>query len=78
MFGTSGMGTVSRWRTVPTALDKYFHICVAGLWCVACLEMMSWSLEQITLAGYYKEIGVEPEINLRQPEQIRARLHPAT
>jgi hypothetical protein len=40
--------------------------------------MMSWSLEQITLAGYYKEIGVEPEINLRQPEQIRARLHPAT
>jgi hypothetical protein len=41
-------------------------------------EMMSWSLEQIALAGYYKEIGVEPEINLRQPEQIRARLHPGT
>jgi hypothetical protein len=38
-------------------------------------EMMSWSLEEITLAGYYKEIGVESEINLRQPEQIRARLH---
>jgi hypothetical protein len=38
-------------------------------------EMMSWSLEEITLAGYYKEIGVESEIDLRQPEQIRARLH---
>jgi hypothetical protein len=38
-------------------------------------EMMSWSLEETTLAGYYKEIGVESEIDLRQPEQIRARLH---
>lgn len=37
-------------------------------------EMMSWTLQEITLAGYYQEMGVEPEINLRSPEQIHARL----
>jgi tetratricopeptide (TPR) repeat protein len=39
-------------------------------------EMMSWSLPQITLAGYFAEMGVEPEQNLRHPEQILARLRP--
>ncbi len=39
-------------------------------------EMMSWSLPEITLAGYFAEMEVEPEQNLRQPEQILARLRP--
>jgi hypothetical protein len=39
-------------------------------------EMMSWSLAEITLPGYCAEMGVEPELNLRQPEQILARLRP--
>jgi protein O-GlcNAc transferase len=38
-------------------------------------EMMSWSLAEITLAGYYEEIGVEPEILFRTNEQILTRLH---
>jgi hypothetical protein len=37
-------------------------------------EMQSWSLEQITLDGYYEEMGIETEINFRRPEQIRAWL----
>ncbi|GGG90614.1 tetratricopeptide repeat protein [Silvibacterium dinghuense] len=37
-------------------------------------EMLSWSLEEITLAGYYREMGVEPEIHLRSPEQLLARV----
>jgi hypothetical protein len=39
-------------------------------------EMKSWSLSEITLPGYIAEMGVEPELNLRQPEQILARLRP--
>jgi hypothetical protein len=39
-------------------------------------EMMSWSLPEITLAGYFAEMEVEPEQNLRHPEQILARLRP--
>jgi Methyltransferase domain/Tetratricopeptide repeat len=39
-------------------------------------EMMSWSLPEVTLAGYFAEMEVEPELNLRQPEQILARLRP--
>ena len=39
-------------------------------------EMMSWPLEEITLPGYCAEMGVEPELNLRRPEQILARLRP--
>jgi protein O-GlcNAc transferase len=37
-------------------------------------EMMSWSLETITLAGYYAEIGVEAEALLRRPEELVGRL----
>lgn len=40
-------------------------------------EMRSWSLSEITLPGYVAEMGVEPELNLRQPEQVLARLRPA-
>jgi hypothetical protein len=39
-------------------------------------EMRSWSLSEITLPGYIAEMGVEPELNLRQPEQLLARLRP--
>jgi hypothetical protein len=39
-------------------------------------EMMRWSLEQLTLDGYFEEMGVEPESNLRRPEQVLARLRP--
>jgi hypothetical protein len=39
-------------------------------------EMMSWSLAEITLPGYCAEMGVEPELNLRRPEQVLARLRP--
>jgi predicted O-linked N-acetylglucosamine transferase (SPINDLY family) len=41
-------------------------------------EMMSWSLAELTLAGYYKEICVEPEILFRTSEQILTRLHGAS
>jgi hypothetical protein len=39
-------------------------------------EMLSWSLAEITLPGYCAEMGVEPELNLRRPDQILARLRP--
>jgi hypothetical protein len=41
-------------------------------------EMMSWALPEITLAGYFAEMELEPELNLREPEQILARLRPTT
>ncbi len=37
-------------------------------------EMMSWSLEEITLASYHAEMGVEPEALLRSPQDLAARL----
>ncbi len=37
-------------------------------------EMMSWSLTELTLTGYYREIGVEAEIFFRQAGEIQARL----
>jgi protein O-GlcNAc transferase len=40
-------------------------------------EMMSWSLAELTLAEYYKEIDVEPEILFRTSEQNLTRLHRA-
>jgi hypothetical protein len=39
-------------------------------------EMRSWTLDQITLAGLYRELEVEPEISLRHAEQLLQRLHP--
>jgi protein O-GlcNAc transferase len=37
-------------------------------------EMMGWSLDELTLAGYYAEMGVEAEVLLRRPEALMARL----
>jgi protein O-GlcNAc transferase len=37
-------------------------------------EMLGWSLEQVTLLDYYKEIAVEPEIYFRRPADLLARL----
>jgi hypothetical protein len=36
-------------------------------------QMMGWSLEEITLPGYYREIGVESAQNLHLHEDITAR-----
>jgi hypothetical protein len=38
-------------------------------------EMLGWSLEEMTLGGYYEQVGVEPEIRFRTPEQIQSWVH---
>jgi protein O-GlcNAc transferase len=71
----TGLILVTNLDPRSTVLTDNFEALVA--------KMMSWSLAEITLAGYYQEIGVEPEILCRQPQQILARLqgkphpHPA-
>ena len=36
-------------------------------------QMLGWSLEQVTLPGLYREIGVEPAQHLQREEDITAR-----
>ena len=36
-------------------------------------QMMGWSLADLTLPGFYREIGVEPTANLQRDEDITAR-----
>ncbi len=36
-------------------------------------QMLSWSLESVTLPGFYDEIGLEPAQNLHRDEDITAR-----
>ncbi len=63
----TGLVLITNLGPHSTFLADNYHALVA--------EMMGWSLPQITLAGYYEEIGVEPEIHFRNPEQIFTRLH---
>jgi hypothetical protein len=36
-------------------------------------QMMGWSLENLTLPGFYQEVGLEPTQNLQSEEDITAR-----
>jgi hypothetical protein len=46
---------------------------LANGYCGFVQQMMSWSLESLTLPGFYQEIGLEPAGHLQSEEDITAR-----